>query len=281
MTPNGVRTGAWIARSVVVAVSAALLSTPAFAGAWTLKEGTGQAILTTSYYVTTDRFDADRHRVSGTRFEKVTINPYLEYGLTDGITLGLSPEYEFLQDHVGAGRIDRTNGFGDVETFARGRLWHDDWSVLSVQGLVRAPTGYDDGRSPALGYGHVDLEGRVLYGLSGKLGGTSWYTDVEAGLRKRYGPPADEARVDLAIGWRPVPDWLLLAQSFNTQGLRNASGSTAAQANGPDYDSFKLQLSAVYALSERVSVQAGGWRELGGRNAGAGNGGLLALWLSF
>jgi hypothetical protein len=281
MAQNGVRIGGLIARSAAVLVAAALAPLPALAGAWTLNEGSGQAIVTTSYYVTTDRFDGDRHRVSGTRFEKVLINPYMEYGVTDGITLGLSPQFEFLQNHVGDGRIDRTNGFGDVETFARGRIWHDDWSVLSVQGLILAPTGYDDARSPALGYGHVDLEGRVLYGLSGKLADTTWYTNLETGLRKRYGPPADEARIDLSFGWRPAPDWLLLAQSFNTLGLRNATGSTAAQQNGPDYDSFKLQLSAVYSLSERVGLQAGGWRELGGRNAGAGNGVLFALWLNF
>jgi hypothetical protein len=266
---------------LAVALCGALLSPSAQAGAWTLAEGTGQAILTTSYYETTDRFDAHRDRVSGNRFEKVTLNPYLEYGLTNAVTLGLSPEYEFLENHVGGGRTDQTNGFGDVETFARGRLWHDDWSVLSVQGMVRAPTGYNEKRSPALGYDQVDLEGRLLYGLSGTVAGTSWYTDLEAGYRKRFGSPADEVRADLAFGWRPVSDWLLLAQSFNTLGLRNASSSTTAQTNGPDYDSFKLQLSAVYTLSERVSVQAGGWREIGGRNSGAGNGALLALWLTF
>ena len=273
--------GAAFIRNAAAVLLWTLAPGPALAGAWTLERGTGQVILTTSYYATVDRFDSHRHRVDGSRFEKVTINPYMEYGLTDGVTLGLSPEYQFLESHAGGGRTDKTNGFSDVETFARGRLWHDDWSVLSVQGMVKAPTGYSEKRTPALGYDQVDLEGRVLYGLSGNLVGTSWYTDAQAAYRKRFGSPADEVRVDLTFGWRPVEDWLLLAQSFNTMGLRNASGSSVAQTDGPDYDSFKIQLSAVYSLTEQVSVQAGGWREIGGRNAGAGNGALVALWLKF
>jgi len=74
---------------------------------------------------------------------------------------------------------------------------------------------------------------------------------------------------------RPVKDWLLLAQSFSTLGLRNN------QTNGADYSVTKLEISAVYDFAPRWAVQFGGYTELAGRHAALGNAGLVALWYSF
>ena len=49
----------------------------------------------------------------------------------------------------------------------------------------------------------------------------------------------------------------------------------------PSYDYFKLQLSAVYALSPRWSLQAGGYTTYAGRNALQENAIILGTWVKF
>ena len=147
--------------------------------------------------------------------------------------------------------------------------------VFAVQGTAGLPgtAGADD---PQVAYRNAEYEMRVLWGHSLNLGaGMSGFTDVEVGYRARPGPDANEVHVDATAGFRPVPRWLLMVQSFSTLGLRD---------NGPagtDYSNTKLQISAVYSATQHVAVQAGFYSDLAGRNVSLGNAGLVALWLNF
>jgi len=253
---------------------------PAWAGAWTQEQGRGQLITTVTAYRVTSGYDRDRKRVDQTRFEKLELQPYFEYGVTAWLTVGAAPSYQWLSSGTGDAR-DRNQGLADAELFARTRLYRDEAQVVSAQGMVRVPMGYSTRDTPALGYDQVDLEARLLYGRSGRIGWGDWFVNLEGAYRWRLDTPADEVRLDLTAGLRPWERWQLLAQSFNIIGMRNAGGGPTVQPSAPDYDLFKLQLSVVYDLTPTWSVQFGGYTEYAGRNTGAGNALLVALWTRF
>lgn len=255
---------------------------PARAGAWTQKEGEGQAILTLSRYQADSFWDADRNKQDQQRYTKWELTPYLEYGLTDWLTLGAQPSFQHVESKDNDGGTSRNSGLADTEIFLRERLWQQDGSVFSIQQWVKVPGGYDKRDMPGLGYGQVDAELRLLYGWGGTAFGLSVFIDGEAGFRKRWESPADEVRMDLTAGIRPIPRLLLMAQSFNTIGLRNADrGGPLVLPSAPDYDLHKIQLSAVVDLDERFSLQLGGYKDIAGRNTGSGSALLAALWIKF
>lgn len=66
-----------------------------------------------------------------------------------------------------------------------------------------------------------------------------------------------------------------MAQSFNVV----SEGAGAAPFTSYDY--YKLQLSAVYALSRRLPLQFGGFTTYAGHNARQENGVILGTWYRF
>jgi protein XagA len=278
-----------VSRSFKALLLAALLSSalPAcvHAGAWTLEASTGQLILTTLYYRADDLFTRGANRRSfpnDGEFTKVEFNPYLEYGLLNDLTLVSDFFLRYLEssDRFSS---DTNFGFADPEIGLRYRLSPPSFTtVWSVQGLVKLPVSSSSAR-PALSNKQTDFEARLLVGRGFSLGSGSAFWNLEVAYRYRNGGPADEIRLDGTFGYYPAPKWLLMAQLFGTQGLRN-SASTSSGGNPtiqPDYDLYKGQVSVVYQLTPAVRAQLGYTRDLFGRNTGAGNAVLAALWLKF
>lgn len=251
------------------------------AGAWTKQKGKGEIITTGSQYITNSFYDKNRNRhgQSGS-YHKRELGIFAEYGLTDDYTIGFQPTYQWIQTR-GSGGTNRDDDLGDTSLFLRKRLWHDDYNLFSLQGLVTIPGPYDRNTPAALGYGQSDLELRGLFGHSGKWKDKDYFLDVQAAYRKRFDDPADEMRFDLTAGIKPKAGWMLLAQSFNTVGLRNESGNSFLTANGPDYDIYKLRLSVVKNITDNLSLQIGGETEYYGRNTSTGNTLVVSIWRSF
>lgn len=265
---------------LLLALAAVAAPAPAMAAAWTQPEGGGQVINTFTYYVATNQFDEDGDAEDLRRFTKLEYSPYIEYGLTDSFTVGAQPFFQLARQNQSGDRPENL-GIGDIDIFARQRVWRSERTVLSVQGLISPPGTSDANENPSLGRAQLDLEGRVLVGTALELAGVPTFYNAEAALRKRFEDPADELRLDVTAGVRPAPRWMLLVQSFNTIGLGNPSGEGEEQTSGTDFDRFKLQLSVVRALTDRLSLQVGGFREYAGRNTGLGNAGFVALWIDF
>ena len=162
-----------------------------------------------------------------------------------------------------------------LNLLARYALYHDDWNVVSVQGQVGVP-GKQNVPRPALAQPSAEYEARLLYGhgfaLPARLTG---FLDAEAGYRVEEDGWADQVRADVSLGLRPAPNWLILAQSFNTISVGRAAPT------GSDYDLYRLQLSVVHDLTPHLAVQVGVWRDMAGRDIALGNAGILALWLRF
>jgi hypothetical protein len=133
----------------------AWLSTPptVHAGAWTQNPGHGQIILTTSFFQTSQNFDASggsQKFGDNGRFRQFLIDSYVEIGLTPRSTLVLDVPAPF-PDYSNVYGAQHSAGLGDVEIGFKRRLNSSEspWA-LSVQGTVALPA-YSALRDPAPG----------------------------------------------------------------------------------------------------------------------------------
>jgi hypothetical protein len=270
---------------VAAGLASAAGTSPAHAGAWTYAAGTGQVIFNNTYYRATHEFtkSGDRRSFSDDgEFTKFEFNPWIEYGLRDDLTMVLNlfvRRVAFSNDFT-----DDTNfGIADPEIGLRYRLSPPDAkTVWAVQGLVKLPLSEPDA-TPPLGNEQTDVEARLLVGRSFSIGPRWGYWDVEVGYRFRDEEPADEIKLEATLGVSPIERWLLIGQFFGTVGLRNGT-SIRIENNptiDPNYDLYKVQLSIVYELTRSVRLQLGYLRDLAGRNTGAGEAALLAVWFRF
>lgn len=270
------RAGPLLKRVPILVVAFLVLQGTAFAGAWVQEKGRGLGILAVRWYESSERWDEQRDITEAPRYRKFEFNPYIEYGVTERLTAGVNL---FLLDIDSAG--DDGGGLSDMEFLGRYLLSETDFTASSVQFLVKAPGPYTTDLAPGLGQDQYDIELRLLYGVGGTLGhGASgsgaWYANFEGGLRKRFGPPADEIRLDWAIGWKtPGGRWEFEAKQENIFGLRNA------EAPSGEYDLHKFSPAVRFWASGRIGLQAGLSMDLYGRNTGKGKAALAALWIRF
>ena len=101
----------------------------------------------------------------------------------------------------------------------------------------------------------------------------SAFIDAQVGYRWRGGRNIDEIRFDLTFGIRPRPDFLVLLQSFNAQGVTGNK-----RFDEGSHRSHKMQISAVYDLSPIWAVQAGAFTSIHGANSLREKGAIVALW---
>lgn len=252
-----------------------LLPLPAWAGAWPQNEGSGQIILQDTWYTTTTNGYDPQGRPSGhANYTQLELAPYVEYGLTPRWTIGAQPRLQGVFTNSSGRDV---SGYGIVETnlFARYAVWRGENDVFSVQGMVGAAGIDSSDRDPEVANPNNEYELRLLYGHGFTLGEHTGFLEADIAGRARSGTAANELHLDLTAGYRPAPRWLVMAQSFTTKGLRDN------ETGGSNYDDTKIQLSAVYDLTENWSVQFGGYTEVATRNISRGNAGLVALWYRF
>jgi protein XagA len=257
----------------VLAIGFAMAPTAAFAGAWTLDAGEGQAIVTATPSTGDKAFDRSSKLQSISRYDKDELDALIEYGVTDRFTLMLSPSAQ----HVGiaAPTAARRTGPSYTEAGGRVRLLQGDSWVFSVQTTLAVPGTFDRSNPAAIGYTDTELDVRGLLGYSFKVGSWPAFVDLELGQRFRYGGPPNEARADFTLGVQPFARWQLLAQSFNV--ISEGAGSWGL----PAYSYHKFQLSAVYAVTPAWSLQLGAFTTYWGRNALQENGVIASAWYKF
>ena len=269
-----------------LALLACLVNPPClYAGAWTQNPGHGQVIVTTSFFQTSQNFDA-----SGTaqkfgnqgRFHQFVVDSYFELGLTRRSTLVLHVPAPFL-DYSNVYGAQHSAGLGDVEIGFKRRFNSVESSWAASGQLTVAAPAYSALRDPSPGNHQEDLEARFLLGH-----GTAWsqhhvFWDAEAAYRYRSGAPADQFRADLTAGIDLMTRLMVMGQAFVIQGLRNgeplsASSNPNAQS---DFDLYKGQISLVLNIGHGMKVQAGWNDAFAGRNTGRGQTVILGLWKSF
>lgn len=249
----------------------------AHAGAWVQGEGNGLAITTLKWYQSDRYWDQNSNLQRAPKYSKHVINPFFEYGATPDITVGFNA---FLSqvEVVGEGR---SLGLGDVEVFARRRVWQGEQNVVSAQLLLNIPE-LGGRHTPPLGGEQYDVEARLLYGRSGQwspANGSEWYFNLETGARKRLGAPADELRLDWLYGWRSGNKrWEIELKQENIIALQRDG---AGDVRWSDYDLHKLSPIARYWVGRDWAVQGGISVDIAGRKSGQGIGPFVALWMKF
>ncbi|HEY0266113.1 MAG TPA: hypothetical protein VGC16_05130, partial [Rhizomicrobium sp.] len=153
-----------------------------------------------------------------------------------------------------------------------GLLADDD--VLSLEVSARSAGAFNFAVSTDANAAGYDGGFRLLYGAGFRWRGMDGFVNVEAGERWVSAPRPDQTPVDLTAGLWLDPDWMAMLQSFNL-----VSGSAAAPYSY--FRSHKLELSAVWRVTQRFSLQAGAFVSPAGQNALVERGLVLALWSDF
>ncbi|RIY02448.1 hypothetical protein D3218_03470 [Aureimonas flava] len=175
--------------------------------------------------------------------------------------------------HLALDGRDADTHLGKSEIGGRFRLLQRGGFVTSVEANLRLAEADPAVDPNGAGLLEGEIEGRLLAGYGFVVGGLPAFADGQAAYRAAGAITGDEIHADLTLGLRPRPDILLLGQSFSVVGLPKAGVEA--------FDQHKLRLSGVHDLTPRVSVQAGAWSAVAGRNALDERGLLAALWLKF
>lgn len=245
------------------------------AGALLLPEGEGQAILTTTFADASMAFDPAGRRIKTPPYNKFEIRSYVEYGLSDRLTIvaeaGVTDFRSSYEARPGApASVSHYQGLGIEALGARIPLGERYGVYVSLEGSARAaPHGAGQ---------YLDIKGKAQADVrlqlfkSVEVFGRSAFFEAQAGFRAS-GQLGDEARADLTFGLRPRADLLLLAQSFSVISPRTRAGAVAVAQ--------KFGVSAVYAVSAKLSLQLGLVGAPIGWNGPAERGVVTALWWRF
>lgn len=218
-------------------------------------------------------FDPSGVVQAAARYNKFELQGWFEYGLTDRLTAIVAPGLQHVD--IAAPNDSQRTGLGYTEFGGRAALLQGNSWVASGQATMRVPGTNDTSNPAAIGYTGVETDLRALFGATFAVYGMASFVDLQLAQRFRAGAPPDELRIDATLGIRPAERWLVLAQSFNV--ISEGGGSPPFAR----YEYFKLQLSAIYALTPALSLQVGGFSTYAGRNALQENGGVLGLWYRF
>jgi hypothetical protein len=248
-------------------------SSAALAGAWTFSAGSGQVIVTSLASFADRAFGATQGPQPTPRYRKLELGALIEYGVTDRFTAIAMPS---LQDiDIAAPTSARRGGVGYSEFGGRYRFLEGNGWVVSGQATVRIPGTNDIANPAAIGYTDVEIDIRALAGKTFAICGLPVFVDVEAAHRMRAGGPPDEFRGDATLGIHVTSRVMLLAQSFNV--ISEGAGDPGFAS----YEYYKLQLSAVYALTPALSLQIGAYTTYAGRNALQENALIFGAWYRF
>lgn len=254
-------------RRIIPALFPFLFAQSALAGAWTQAEGKGLFIGQATYFASDKFFDQDGQEQRQPTFRKFELQPYVEYGVKDWLTVGGST---YLQ------RVNQSDddnwGIADTELFARLRLWKGETRVISIQPLIKLPSEFSEGGTPRGGSRAVDAELSLLYGRSMKIFKKNGYTDMRVGYRVRGRGLNPQWRVDAAAGIFVTED-IQLIPAFRSVVTTKYDETGGFREDGEqDYDLAKAELTAAYHLNERGWMQLTYFEHIAGAFTGAGRG---------
>ena len=258
----------------VTAVTSLLLVSQAFAGAWTQQKGGYYAKLSGGYLNSTKDMDASGNKVDKDgegRLRDVNWTAYLEYGISDDLTLVATAPYKNMKDtrtFQSGTALERRWGFGDVEVRMRRLLWNGNL-VASVAAGGKIPTWYEEDESTRvpLSTKKIDGDARLLLGKS--LYPLPGYVTGEAGYRLRGGTFSNEWFYTLEAGM--TYDRILI-KGF-VSGIRTFGNCDPGDDVGliGDQNILKISPGIIYRVSPTVEVSLDLIHIASGCNTTAGN----------
>jgi hypothetical protein len=295
-------------KKIVVAAGILALATlsaeQVMAGAWTQAKGKFYSRLAYEQYSADEYFDENGDTLSYSpadskkrdfEYDEDLTSLYLEYGLTDKLTLVASLNYkeaEWRYKPGGGVKVDKvanTSGPGDQELGVKYQLYTTEKGVLSIQGMYKTPEGYDEDDKGTLdiqrGDAQEDYDVRLLYGQS-LYPMIPGYFNVEAGYRMRSQEPADEFKYVLEVGV-DFTSWFYgrvkLDGSANLGNSDDVKSSAAVHADvaGNEVDLGKLDMTLGFKITDHFAVEATYRPELYGESTTKGYSMGLALSCSY
>ncbi len=246
------------------------------AGAWLQDKGHGLIISSISLNQAEQAYDSTGKLGAVVDFQKQDSAFYLEYGLSDKITLVGSSS---LQDvsYIATKGPQHYQGFATSKLGLRyGIKTKSNWH-LALQPSLIIPAGGEAIPDGDMGLGGFGGELRGLAGRAFSLGKTPGFFNVESAYDLRSDGAPRQVSTDITLGIRPVPKIELMGQGF----YRHTNASMMQDDTVLANESFKLQGSASYSFTAKTSVQLGYFQAVSGKNIVREQGGTLALWTKF
>lgn len=266
---------------VISAIIVVLSAGAGFAGAWTQEKGKLYDKLTFNFYYASKNFDPDggkRDFAGGGTFRDYNLNNYMEYGLTNDLTLINSLVYKRIDKNDAQADLT-TWGVGDIDLAARYKLAEGTWGLLSVQALLEIPSAYDKNDRLPLGNGQFDYEGRLLYGRS-LYPYIPGYFNLELGYRFRDGDPSDEFRYLVEFGVDVTRSLYARMKLDGIYSIDNGNryGYDGNPTTTNNFDLGKLELTAGYKFAPAWGAEFTVTPSLYGQNTAAGTNFALGLF---
>lgn len=259
--------GVGMIQRIVILVATGLFASAAQAGAWLQPKGDGLVIGQATYYTTAKYFDAEGTLQRQSRFAKYELQPYIEYGLLDNLTLGGSA---YAQRDTQAGGSDV--GIADPELFARTTLWKGERQLVSIQPLIKLRSQFQSNNPPRGGSTSTDEELSLLYGLNINLFSPRDYLDASAAYRVRSGRLNDQWRAGAALGLQVADQWQIIPAIHMITSTGPKDSASFTENGDMDYDLLKLECTGIYQLDQKRWLQASLFHHAMGRQTGGGSG---------
>lgn len=256
------------------------------AAAWTLDKNTRKHFITYRYYSTDEFFDIDGDkRDKNGKFTKNEIEYYTEYGWTPKLTVGMTlaaTKEEDKQNFANAPqRILEIDGVTRIEPFLRYQLYRDDLYALAVQPSIKLPSLYTESLPPEAQEDKLEVELAMIGGRNFNLLNRSHYAETKLAYRTRQGQLGDQYIMEGRLGLSLSEDWALMPEIQYTRSVDDVRRNFSTLSGSNDYNLLKGQVSLLYSINDKTSIQLGAFKHLDGDNTGAGGGGLVSLWLTF
>lgn len=268
--------------ALLVSLCTALAGAPAFSGAWLKPQNSGEIIVNGVYFSSNGFWNKNGDQSSQPNFQKFELNPYLEYGFSEEITLGGSVFLHALSQDTAAGSSNDNFGLGNSEVFARTSLYRSEQSTLTLQPLIALPSVYEQRTAPRSGSDSLDAELSLLGGHNFSWLGASHYAEARLGYRHRFdGDLKDQIRLDVKAGIRLNDRFELIPAAYSIWSLAGSKNPVFTEDGQQDFDLIKLEAMLRYNVSERTYLQGGGFSHVYGRNVGDGSGMMLSFGRHF
>jgi hypothetical protein len=212
--------------------------------------------------------------VVDSRFERFMSNTYVEYGLTDKITIGGKALYGTSWLTRGSD-IETASGFSEVEAYVQYQAFRSSTHAGAIRIAIARPANFSSGARPELQSNGVDIDISALYGRNIITTPVKVFITTEFGYRKRFSDSADHIRMDATIGFEPSDRFLVLFDFFSTVSMKNED------VGGADFDIVKIQPTLLWRASRRWAFQVGMTEEVASRNISTGRTYFFGLWTSF
>ena len=250
--------------------------TGAFAGAWTLPQGTGQLITTFYGWTGFGPPWGGNPPANQSRFDAQT---YVQYGLTDSLTVYGETAFEHYA--IGQPTPDTYNGLDYSGLGLRQKLWSTGEWIFSGEATAFIP-GAHDSKAPAE-EGNTGWAGEARLNAGRNftvpwvpfLGSVPGFVDAELAYRLRTEGPPDEWHGDFTVGFKFTPKIMLMLQDYTTVSMWTKDPTF------PAWRQSVVEASVVYALTDKWSLQVGLFSTVWTVKTNSQHGAAIAVWRNF